>query len=999
VIVIAISMLGLGIQAAAVSADPVAANGTLLLSGAAAVRFSPPTLVDLNGDGKQEILVGTWDGKVYAIRYINTSPYLQILWSRNTASDMGCATAIRGAISAADLDGDGSIEVVVPIGEVNVNVCGGLVVLDGLTGSFKWRFTTYDTMVNTTGNPVPDGLSDQVISTPALGDLDNDGKLEIVFGGFDQRVYVLRFDGTLFPGWPRFVRDTTFASPALADLDNDGFLEIILGVDTHQEGPPFNTPNGGGLYVFRADGTVMSGWPQFIGQNFYSSASVGDINGDGMFEIVIGTGELWNNPTDGNHIYVWNSQGTLLWRGNTTGYVTGSPALGDIDGDGKLEVVVGSKDTKLYAWNHDGSVLWSVTPTNFQGNTAQLGSPALADYNNDGKPDAFINILWDSAILNGPNGSQLTANSFPGNPLPAYVAGCTTQDNAPAIGDIDGDGKLELVLASGNNGGANCGTGQVFFWRLNVNAPTDLGNTNTVPWPMFGQNARHTRVYPKRFALDAEIVSHTIPAVMTPGEQRQISITVRNTGTTTWTTAALVRLGAVGDSDPFTATTRINLNAGEQIALGQTKTFTLTLQAPSTPGYYTTDWRMVSDSAGQWFGRTAKVVVKVSNQPALHVLTTQGMYAGGLATTPFSPPSGFWNWNAAKLWRLTYPDKRGYYMLDSEGGYWYGGLTFPLVSKGPVSDLRDMVLGPDGISYYELLGNGTVYGCDPAGCNRTFNPATPTGILARSLALTGDGKGVYVVDGYGNLYRGGNAPLLTLPAGLPTGSDIIRRIKLTPNGTGFYLMDMYGRIWNGGSAPVLTLGYSPHIGEDWARDFELTEDGTGFYLLAKDGSIYSGGSVPPLNINVPPTWPNNDVARDLELVDSRGYSEPVLYVSPPAINVNHTYGNSINPTFSITIANIGGPGTIDWTATPPTNVTLSATSGSVSTSTVITGTVLAGGYITGTHSLGSIVINGTIGGVGAIKKTKQSVAGSPVSVPVTLYVNGSNKVYLPLIIK
>lgn len=990
-------VLALGLQAAAVSADPIAANGTLLLSGAAAVRFSPPTLVDLDGDGKQEILVGTWDGKVYAIRHTSTAPYLQVFWSHNTANDMGCSPAIRGAISAADLDGDGRIEAVVPIGEVNTNTCGGLVVLDGLTGNFKWRLITYDTMTNSNGVAVPDGLSDPIITTPTLGDLDNDGKLEVIFAAFDQRVYVLKSDGTMLFGWPRFVRDVSFSSAALADLDNDGFLEIIVGVDTHQEGAPFNTPNGGGLYVFRVDGTVASGWPQFIGQNFYSSPSIGDLNGDGTLEIVIGTGELWDNPSDGYHVYVWNPQGTLLWRGNTTGYVVGSPALGDIDGDGKLEVVVGSKDKKLYAWNHDGSVLWNVTPTNFQGNTAQIGSPALADYNNDGKPDAFINIFWDSAILNGANGTQLTANYFPGDSKPAYVSCCTTQDNASALGDIDADGKLELVLASGNNGGANCGTGQVTFWRLNGNAPTDWSNTSTVPWPMFGQNARHTRVYPKRPAFDAEIVSHTIPAVMAPGEQKQVTIMLRNTGTTTWTTAGLVRLGAVGDSDPFTTTTRLSLNAGEQIALGQTKTFTITLQAPSTPGYYATDWRMMNDSVAQWFGRTAKVNVKVSNQPALHILTTQGMYAGGLATTAFSAPTGFWNWSAVKVWKLTSPDKRGYYMLDSSGGYWYGGSTFPLVAKGAVSGLQDMVLGPDGISYYELLGNGTIYGCDPEGCNRTFNPATPTGIQARSLAVTSDGKGVYVVDGYGNLYRGGTAPALSLPSGIPVGSDIIRRIKLTPNGTGFYLMDMYGRIWNGGSAPALTLGYSPHIGEDWVRDFELTEDGVGFYLLAKTNAIYSGGNAPALTVNIPPIS-TSDIARDLELVDTRGYSTPVLSVSPATVNANYTYGSGVNPTFSITLYNVGGPGIINWTATPPANVTLSATSGSLSTSTAITGTIAAGRYITGTYSIGSVVIEGTLGGVGTPRRA-QSVGGTPQAVPVTLVVNGVYRIYLPLIVK
>jgi len=702
--------------------------------------------------------------------------------------------------------------------------------------------------------------------------LDNDGKLEIVFGGGDQRVYALRSDGTMMPGWPRFVRDLVASSPALADLDNDGFLEIIIGVDTHSEPAPFNTSNGGALYVFRYDGSIQPGFPKFIGQAIWSSPAVGDLNNDGQFEIVHGTSTVWNNTAAGYAVYVWDKLGNLKWTGTTNGYVEGSPALADLNGDGKLEVVVGADDAKLYAWQSNGALLWSRTPVNFQGIAApgSFGSPVLANYNT-GNLAAYINVIWDTAVSNGSTGTQLTETFFPDSNSISYTGGCTTQANAPVLGDLDGDGKLELVQVGGNNSGANCGTAEVDFWRLNASAPTDPGNPTTAPWPMFGQNARHTRLYPRRASFDAEVVSHNIPAVMSPGEQRQVSITLRNTGSTTWTSATQIRLGAASGNDPFTSSTRFNLSGGDAIATNQTKTFSFVLQAPSTQGYYTTTWRMVNDASATWFGRTISIQVKVGNQPAFQTLTTQGLYAGGMITTPFAGPAGFWNWTAVLEWKMT-ADKRGYYLLDSAGAVWTGAGAMPLFTRsgGIAPDPRDLALGPDRVSYYGLTGNGTIYGCDVIGCNRTFSPAIPTGIAARSLAITPDGKGVYVVDGAGNLYRGGTAPALSLPAGLPIMSgdtDIMRRIQLTADGQGIYMMDKYGRIWNGGNAPALSLGYSPQIGQDWARDFELTDDGTGFYLVASDNSIYPGGTAAGLTMNRAPT--SAGIGRSLILVDSR----------------------------------------------------------------------------------------------------------------------------------
>ncbi|MDI6829429.1 MAG: NBR1-Ig-like domain-containing protein, partial [Armatimonadota bacterium] len=106
-----------------------------------------------------------------------------------------------------------------------------------------------------------------------------------------------------------------------------------------------------------------------------------------------------------------------------------------------------------------------------------------------------------------------------------------------------------------------------------------------------------------------QLVSHTIPSTMSPGETRSVSITFRNRGVL-WTEAKAIRLGAVGDSDPFTTQTRHTISG--EVGPNQTYTWTFNLTAPTTPGTYTTDWRMVRDGV-TWFGETCSVNVTVQS--------------------------------------------------------------------------------------------------------------------------------------------------------------------------------------------------------------------------------------------------------------------------------------------------------------------------------------------------------------------------------------------------
>ncbi len=114
----------------------------------------------------------------------------------------------------------------------------------------------------------------------------------------------------------------------------------------------------------------------------------------------------------------------------------------------------------------------------------------------------------------------------------------------------------------------------------------------------------------------SEVVSHTIPSTMNAGEVRSVSVTMRNRGVL-WSEARSYRLGAVGDSDPFTGTTRHTIS-GEVEPSGQ-YTFNFTLTAPTTPGTYTTDWQMVRDGV-TWFGASVSQPIVVGGTGPVEVI-------------------------------------------------------------------------------------------------------------------------------------------------------------------------------------------------------------------------------------------------------------------------------------------------------------------------------------------------------------------------------------------
>jgi hypothetical protein len=178
-----------------------------------------------------------------------------------------------------------------------------------------------------------------VYSSPALGDIDGDGMVEVVVGSDDNNVYALYgSDGAM--KWSFKTGDWVYSSPALGDIDGDGRVEVVVGsFDRYVYA--LNGSDGTMKWSFKADFVIM-----------YSSPALGDIDGDGMVEVVVGSHD--------SNVYALNGyNGGKKWSFKITDFGAESfPALGDIDSDGMVEVVVGCRDSNVYALDGD-----SVPPT------------------------------------------------------------------------------------------------------------------------------------------------------------------------------------------------------------------------------------------------------------------------------------------------------------------------------------------------------------------------------------------------------------------------------------------------------------------------------------------------------------------------------------------------------------------------------------------------------------------------------------------------------------
>jgi outer membrane protein assembly factor BamB len=298
------------------------------------------SLADLDGNGVVDIVFGTNRGEVYALNGKDGSE----IWS----IDKG-VSSFRSSPLIYDIDSDNNKEVI--IGSDN----SILYSIDGESGIVEWEYDS-------------DGA---ITSSPALVDFAVGGSPEILFGTDNGTVYVLDMEG-------EFVDLVDLESPIIystpADMGNgfaigtkDGKMHII----SKGSKKSFNT------------GTSISGSPSYVDDYL--------VFGTSLEEIIHGV----YAKNDENSIYCIDKKGTLRWSVATGGWsVFSSPALADIDRDGVIEVVVGSREGRLYVLNlRTGRTEW----TYFDG-TGIYASPIIADVDNDDNAEIVLGYRFSNQV-------------------------------------------------------------------------------------------------------------------------------------------------------------------------------------------------------------------------------------------------------------------------------------------------------------------------------------------------------------------------------------------------------------------------------------------------------------------------------------------------------------------------------------------------------------------------------------------------------------------------
>ena len=391
-------------------------------------------LGDFTGDGKPDVAISA--GSLISVLVNNGDGTFK---SPVDYSISGNAQAI----AAADLNGDGKLDLVVPSGGSSATIS---VLLGNGDGTFGTPITYTSDLLSSYSTSI------------AVADFNGDGKLD------------LALTNSVFPANTVAIvsgnGDGTFRNPPL--LYSAGLLPAAaVTLDLNGDGKPDLAVAGGyGVLSYYSLTTLINGgggtFPNPVAYTvlqFPYSAAIGDFNGDGHLDVV----STSLTQTGGVSVLLGKGDGTFQAHlDSPTGQTPTVVATGDFNGDGIVDLVLAdatptSQLLSTLIGNGDGTFQSNISQTL----TSALGSIAVGDFNGDGKLDVAGVIDRTNAVsifLGNGDGSFAIPVQYPTGPM----LGSPPYHNV-LVADFNGDGNLDLAAATDDGVAVLLGNGNGTF--------------------------------------------------------------------------------------------------------------------------------------------------------------------------------------------------------------------------------------------------------------------------------------------------------------------------------------------------------------------------------------------------------------------------------------------------------------------------------------------------------------------------------------------------------
>lgn len=435
--------------------------------------YAPHVVADLEKDGIVDIVYGAGD-QVFAHEWKNKTLSVKSGWPVSTTTG-GNAPEVRG-MAAGDIDGDGSLEIVVTTTQTVSAADGGSQVFafraDGKlhqpAGINHKAWPRYNSATGPGNDADRNGMGHEGYGcyglNVAIGNIDDDPQLEILATYDNHHIQAFKQDGVAIDSAPYFTnRANEWSGQRLT------WGQFIRWADPKVEGDHYNLHTGEWPHPSLAE------WLQWTA----SPPNVVDIDGDGKNEVLGLPNVEKNEPYetqayaimvlegahgDGSRSAMRKPGWETLPRGDKPlvleGYYPpgGVPAATtvDIQGDKKPEIIAPFNDGFIRMYGADAKEIWRYDY--MHGKAIMYATEVtVADLNQDGSPELVFATYGDPKVLDSGYLVVLGADGTVLHDVPLHNTGEENGNGngapaAPAIGDLDGDGQLEIFVQTFEHG-------------------------------------------------------------------------------------------------------------------------------------------------------------------------------------------------------------------------------------------------------------------------------------------------------------------------------------------------------------------------------------------------------------------------------------------------------------------------------------------------------------------------------------------------------------------